>query len=126
MSESQPPSRDVAECTWSCAMGERRSARAMAAVATGPFADDSYLAYLRPTPRPFLRFTSGHFPPGTVTTPHSHRCLALHGCLHGPLVLVTDDGEESLDAGVFYVLAPGVRHSWRNSGRHTGATLGLL
>jgi AraC-like DNA-binding protein/quercetin dioxygenase-like cupin family protein len=88
--------------------------------------DRSYLAYIRPTPRPFLRFTSGHFPPGTTTTPHRHGCLALHGCLQGPLVLLTPEGEQSLDEGVFYLIPPGVRHHWRNDGRHTAATLGLL
>jgi AraC-like DNA-binding protein/quercetin dioxygenase-like cupin family protein len=88
--------------------------------------DRSYLAYIRPTPRPFLRFTSGHFPPGTRTTPHKHACLALHGCLQGPLVLLTSEGEQTLDEGVFYLIPPGVRHHWRNDGRHTAATLGLL
>jgi AraC-like DNA-binding protein len=88
--------------------------------------DRSYLAYFRPTPRPFLRFTSGHFPPGTRTTPHKHACLALHGCLQGALVLLTPDGEQKLEEGVFYLLPPGVRHHWRNDGRHTAATLGLL
>jgi AraC-like DNA-binding protein len=88
--------------------------------------DRSYLAFLRRTPRPFLHFASGHFPPATLTQPHSHPCLALHGCLQGPLVLCKSEGEISLDAGVFYLIAPGLRHSWRNDGRHTAATLGLL
>ena len=88
--------------------------------------DQSYLAFVRPTPRPFLRFVSGHFPAGTVTQAHSHPCIALHGCVQGPLVLVTDEGELPLDAGVFYLLAPGTRHYWRNSGTQTGATFGLL
>jgi AraC-like DNA-binding protein len=92
----------------------------------GTFPDQSYLAYFRPTARPFLRFTSGHFPAGTLTTPHSHPCLALHGCLQGPLTLITAAGEERLDVGIFYLIAPGVRHHWRNDGRHTGTTLGLL
>lgn len=91
-----------------------------------PFPDQSYLAYVRPAPLPFLRFTSGHFPAGTVTVPHAHACIALHGCLQGPLVLVTDDAEHALEAGVFFVIAPGIRHSWRNDGKHTAATLGLL
>lgn len=90
------------------------------------FPDQSYLAYLRPTPRPFLRFCSGHFPPGTQTAPHSHSCHALHGCLQGPLLMITSQGEHFLDAGVFYLLAPGVRHYWRNTGNRTAATLGLL
>ena len=31
-----------------------------------------------------------------------------------------------LEAGVFYLIGPGLRHFWRNSGRHTAATLSLL
>ena len=90
------------------------------------FADMSYVGYMRPTPLPFMQFVSGHFPPGTLTQQHSHPCIALHGCLHGPLTLITDEGDLPLDAGVFYLLAPGVRHHWRNSGRQTAATMGLL
>ena len=105
----------------------RRSHR-QATSAAGPEAitDRSYLAYLRATPRPFLQFVSGHFPPGTVTQAHSHPCIALHGCLQGPLALVLPEEETTLDAGSFYLLAPGIRHHWRNDGRQTGATLGLL
>jgi AraC-like DNA-binding protein/quercetin dioxygenase-like cupin family protein len=88
--------------------------------------DRSFLAYLRATPRPFLQFVSGHFPPGTVTQTHSHPCIALHGCLQGPLSLVLPAEEASLEAGTFYLLAPGVRHHWRNDGGQTAATLGLL
>ena len=90
------------------------------------FADMSYLGYLRPTPRPFMQFVSGHFPPGTLTQQHSHPCIALHGCLHGPLTLITDQGEHQLDAGVFYLLAPGVPHHWCNAAQQTAATMGLL
>jgi AraC-like DNA-binding protein len=88
--------------------------------------DRSYLDYLRPTPAPFLHFASGHFPPATLTSPHSHPCIALHGCLQGPLLLRTSDGDATLEAGVFYLIGPDVRHSWRNDGRHTAATLGML
>lgn len=102
-----------------------KSARGRSIESTGD-PDRSYLAYIRPTPRPFLRFTSGHFPPGTRTTPHRHACLALHGCLQGPLVMLTPEGEQTLDEGVFYLIPPGLRHHWRNDGRHTAATLGLL
>lgn len=90
------------------------------------YPDQSYLAYLRPTPRPFVRFTCGHFPSGTVTYPHSHACLALHGCLQGPLTLVTPDREHELDAGVFLLIPSQLKHHWRNDSEHTGATLGLL
>jgi AraC-like DNA-binding protein/quercetin dioxygenase-like cupin family protein len=88
--------------------------------------DQSYLAYIRATPRPFLRFVSGHMPPGTVTQPHSHPCIALHGCLQGPLTLVVQNENVVLDVGVFCLLAPDMRHYWRNSGRQTAATIGLL
>lgn len=88
--------------------------------------DRSYLAYLRPTPRPFLHFASGHFPANTVTQPHSHSCIALHGCLQGPLTLCTTEGDMPLEAGVFYLIGPGLRHSWRNDGRQTAATLSVL
>ncbi len=100
--------------------------RARGASGAPSLEDRSYLAYLRPTPRPFLHFASGHFPADTLTQPHSHPCIALHGCLQGPLTLCTPDGELPLEAGVFYLIAPGYRHSWRNEGRHTAATLGLL
>lgn len=89
-------------------------------------ADHSFLAYVRPTPKPFLRFVSGHFPSGTVTQPHSHPCVALHGCLQGPLTLITKHEQFALDAGVFYLLAPGVRHHWRNAGKQTAATIAVL
>jgi AraC-like DNA-binding protein len=88
--------------------------------------DRSYLAYLRPTPRPFLHFVSGHFPPATLTQPHSHPCLALHGCLQGPVTLIMPDAEATLEAGVFYLIGPNQRHHWRNNGRQTAATLSML
>ena len=100
--------------------------RANRAVATDALADQSYLAYLRNTARPFMRFVSGHFPPGTVTQMHGHPCIALHGCLQGPLCLVTSDETYTLEAGVFYLIAPGIRHHWQNVGRQTAATFGLL
>lgn len=31
-----------------------------------------------------------------------------------------------LDSGVFYLLAPGVRHHWRNTGKQTAATIAVL
>ena len=88
--------------------------------------DRSYLAYLRATPRPFLNFASGHIPAGTQTQPHRHPCPALHGCIQGRLSLVTPDETIELEAGVFCLIASDVRHHWRNEGRSTAATLGLL
>jgi AraC-like DNA-binding protein/mannose-6-phosphate isomerase-like protein (cupin superfamily) len=90
------------------------------------FANLEYLAHSRLMPRPFVQFVSGHMPAGIVTQSHSHPCIALHGCLQGPLVLVTSEGEKSLEAGMFCLLSPGVRHHWRNEGRQTAATLGVL
>lgn len=88
--------------------------------------DRSYLAYLRPTARPFLHFASGHFPPATVTQPHAHQCVALHGCLQGTLTLCTSKGDFALDAGVFYLLPPELPHSWKNPGKSAAATMGVL
>ena len=88
--------------------------------------DRSYLAYLRLTPRPFMQLASGHFPSGTQTSPHNHDCLALHGCLQGPLILCTSEGDVPLDAGMFCLIAPGISHCWRNEGQYSAATMGLL
>jgi AraC-like DNA-binding protein len=85
-----------------------------------------YLAYSRLMPRPFAQFVSGHLPSGFVTQSHNHPCVALHGCLQGPLVLVTSQGEKRLEAGMFCLLGPDVQHHWRNDGQQTAATLGLL
>ena len=89
-------------------------------------ADMSYLAYVRPTPAPFTQFVSGHFPPGTSTQRHRHSCIAIHGCLQGPLVLETAKAAHSLEVGDFCLLAADIDHHWRNPSRQTGATLGLL
>jgi AraC-like DNA-binding protein len=91
-----------------------------------PLADQSFLAYARPAPRPFSRFVSGHFPCGTISPPHSHGCIALHGCLQGPLTMVTDHERLILDTGAFYVLAPHTRHHWHNEGKQTAATMAFL
>lgn len=91
-----------------------------------PVQDRSYLAYLRPTPRPFLNLASGHFPPGTRTEPHAHPCLAIHGCLKGPLTLQLAEQQVVLDAGVFYLIPAGVTHRWHNQGTATAATISFL
>ena len=89
-------------------------------------ADMSYLAYVRPTPAPFTQFVSGHFPPGTSTQRHRHSCIAIHGCLQGPLVLQTAKRAQELEVGDFCLLAADIDHHWRNPSRQTGATFGLL
>lgn len=91
-----------------------------------PQQDESHLAYFRATPRPFVFLHSSHLPPGTVTGTHSHPCVALHGCLQGPVALVTPRGEELFDAGVFFLIAPGERHHWRSPGPHAAANLSVL
>lgn len=93
---------------------------------TATVADISYLAYVRPAPPPFVQFVSGHFPPGTSTQRHQHSCIAIHGCLQGPLVLETAKARHSLEVGDFCLLAADIDHHWRNPSRQTGATLGLL
>ncbi len=91
-----------------------------------PPQDENHLAYFRATPRPFVFLHSTHLPAGVVTGSHSHPCVALHGCLQGPLNLVTAAGEQTFDAGVFFLLEPGLRHHWRNPGRHVAANISLL
>jgi len=88
--------------------------------------EPNYLAYFRPTARPFYLFGSAHFPPGVTSMAHYHPCVAFHSCLQGPVHLVTPDGDQRLDAGVFYMLAPGVWHHWHNDGPHTAATMSFL
>lgn len=90
------------------------------------FANLEYLAYSRLMPAPFMQFVSGNMPSGVITQSHQHPCLALHGCLHGPLILATPHGEKKLEAGMFCLLGPGTPHHWRNEGQRTAATLGLL
>ncbi|MBY0524138.1 MAG: AraC family transcriptional regulator [Gemmataceae bacterium] len=91
-----------------------------------PSQDESHVAYYRATPRPFVFLHSSHLPPGTVTGSHSHPCVALHGCLQGPLVLASADGEQVFDAGVFFLVESGRRHHWRNPGTHMAANLSVL
>lgn len=86
----------------------------------------SYLSYYHPTPGPFARFTSGHFPPGTTTQKHNHSVLAMHGSLQGPLTLVTPSGSEVLDSGDFCLIGPGVDHHWSNEGSHTASTIAFV
>lgn len=91
-----------------------------------PRQDESQVAYFRSTPKPFVFLHSSHLPAGTVTGPHSHPCVALHGCLQGPLTLVTPRGQETFDAGVFFLVEPGLRHHWRSPGPHVAANLSVL
>ena len=88
--------------------------------------DTSYLAYLRPVAQPLMQFASGHFPPGSVTTPHQHPCIVLHGCLNGPIELFTSRTREVLDVGRFFLLPSFETHYWQTVGDRTASTLGLL
>lgn len=81
--------------------------------------------YLLP-PRPFFLYSAAHFVPADHRpVMHAHPCVALHGCLDGPICLQTPDGEHQLEAGMFYLIGPGVLHGWRNPGRRTATTFGL-
>jgi AraC-like DNA-binding protein len=91
-----------------------------------PAQDETHLAYFRSTPRPFVYLHSSHLPPGMVADWHSHPCVALHGCLQGPITLATPTEEQTFDGGVFFLLEPGLRHHWRNPGNRVAAHLSLL
>jgi AraC-like DNA-binding protein len=88
--------------------------------------DREFLAFHRPVCRPLYAFTSGHFPPRAQSLPHSHPCIALHGCLIGPIELILPEGRMILDAGQFVFFPPGQIHSWRSISGATAATIGLL
>jgi AraC-like DNA-binding protein len=88
--------------------------------------EPNLLAHFQPTPRPFYLFGSAAIPVGVVTRMHSHPIISLHSCLQGPLTLLTPAGEQVLDAGTFYMIAPGIRHHWRNDGCHTAVSMGFL
>ncbi len=88
--------------------------------------EPNFLAYFHPTPRPFYLFGAAHFQAGQSSCLHSHPCVAFHSCLQGPVTLLAAGREHALDAGVFYLLAPGVRHQWHNRGSHTAATMAFL
>src|SRR5262249_34635427 len=91
-----------------------------------PRQDETHLAYFRATPKPFVFLHSSHLPAGIVTGTHSHPCLALHGCLQGPVVLATASTEHKFDAGTFFLVAPGVRHHWRVPGPRVAAHISVL
>src|SRR5436190_10602869 len=91
-----------------------------------PLIDESHVAYFQPTPPPFYFLHSSHLPGGTVSPPHRHPCLAFHGCLQGPVSLFIGKEEQVLDGGVFYLIAPGVVHSWESRGPHTAAHISML
>lgn len=88
--------------------------------------DTSYLAYLRPVGRPLVQFTSGHFPAGVVSAQHQHPCIVLHGCLNGPITLVTRNQRFPLESGQFLLLPANEVHHWESPGPDTAATVGLL
>ena len=88
--------------------------------------DTSYGAYLRPVGRPLLQFSSGHFPGGAVSAPHCHPCIVLHGCLNGPITLVTRSLRYTLESGQFFLLPPHEIHHWESAGPGTAASIGLL
>lgn len=92
-----------------------------------PVVEETHVAYYRPTPQPFYFLHSSHLPPGCRVPMHCHPCVALHGCLQGPLTLLTAEGPHVLEtAGTFYLIGPGVAHGWHNAGPHTAANLSVL
>jgi AraC-like DNA-binding protein len=92
-----------------------------------PVVDESYVAYYRPTPKPFYFLHSSHLPSGTRVRTHRHPCIALHGCLQGPLTLTTPSGPQVLEtSGSFFLIAPGFAHGWHNAGPHKAANLSVL
>jgi AraC-like DNA-binding protein len=91
-------------------------------VAPGP----DYTGYFCPTARPILLLVSDHHSPGQTSLAHSHPCMAFHGCLHGPIQLLLEGSEATLDAGTLYLFAPGVRHHWRNDGPNHAVMLSFL
>ena len=84
------------------------------------------LAHFLPTARPFYMFGGAHFSAGQDSCKHSHPCVAFHSCMQGPITLRAGGRDHPLDAGVFYLLAPGVEHQWHNGGVHTAATMSFL
>ena len=88
--------------------------------------DASYLAYLRRVAQPLVQFTSGQFPPGATSKPHQHPCIALHGCLNGPINLSIDGERFALESGHFFLLPPGATHHWQNRRNRIASTVGLL
>jgi AraC-like DNA-binding protein len=92
-----------------------------------PAVDEVFVAYYRPTPKPFYFLHSSHLPPGSSIPLHRHPCVALHGCLQGPLTMLTADGPQLLETpGTFYLIGPDVPHGWRCDGPHTAANLSVL
>ena len=88
--------------------------------------DQEYLAFFRPVGRPLLAFTSGQFPPGSVSITHSHPCLALHGCLNGPIIVVTPQFRQLIQSGQFFLFPTNQAHHWESATNRTSATIGLL
>jgi AraC-like DNA-binding protein len=92
--------------------------------ATGPDPTD-YYSYC-PTSWPILRFVGDRLLPGKAVGLHKHPCVAMHGCLHGPVTLTTSAGDHLLETGTFYMLGTGVRHGWRNDGPHSASRISFL
>lgn len=91
-----------------------------------PGAPENYVGYFCPTARPVLGLVTDHHPPGRTSPPHAHVCHAFHGCLQGPVTLLSEGREETLDAGAGYLFAPGARHHWRNAGPGHAVVLSFL
>jgi AraC-like DNA-binding protein/mannose-6-phosphate isomerase-like protein (cupin superfamily) len=67
---------------------------------------------IRNTPRPLLNCSLGQYGLGE-TRPHSHPCLAIHGCLQGNGTEISEEETVSLRPGVFCLFPAGARHVTR-------------
>jgi AraC-like DNA-binding protein len=84
------------------------------------------ITYFCPTARPILLFRADHLPPGKTVSWNSHPCVEMHGCLSGQITALTPAGERRLETGMFYLLAPGARHGWRNDGADVASRISFL
>lgn len=77
-------------------------------------------------PRPFYLYSAAHFAPNAAPPViHAHPCACLHGCLHGPIELLSSAGDFHLEPGMFCWIGADVPHGWRNPGRGMATTFGL-
>jgi AraC-like DNA-binding protein/quercetin dioxygenase-like cupin family protein len=89
-------------------------------------ADERYQACSQATAPPFGQLGSSQIRAGVTTPAHSHPYPAVHGCLEGPLTLLTPVAEQRLETGLFCLLAPHLRHQWHNPGPRPAATLEFI
>jgi AraC-like DNA-binding protein len=91
-----------------------------------PQSERHYVVYCQPTAQPFSQFRSCHFAAGTLTALDSQPRVSFHGCLEGPVQLMTTTGACELDAGAFLLLAPGLLYQWQNDGFSPVSTMSFI